>query len=111
MDFLIPKAQPYFPVTDENMNNKPEEAAAAAKKMNNNPEEEHGQTSSVVTSQLQIRSSARSSAAALEKEAILRRIRNHKCKNRVRSVFQALVGGDGQAQEKWMELGDAFTCP
>ncbi|KAL4354183.1 hypothetical protein GQ457_06G035760 [Hibiscus cannabinus] len=106
MDFLIPKA---LSVTDEKMNNNPEEAAA--KKMNDNPEEERGQTNNVVTSQLQIRSSARSSPAALEKEVVLRRIRNHKCKNRVRGVFQALVGGDGQAQEKWMELGDAFTCP
>ncbi|KAE8699980.1 putative Vacuolar protein sorting-associated protein 13C [Hibiscus syriacus] len=96
MEFLAPKAQPYFSVTDEKMNKKAEE---------------HGETNKVVTSQLQIRSSARSSRAALEKEVVLRRIRNHKCKNRVRSAFQALVGGDVQAQDKWMELGDAFTCP
>ncbi|GMI67269.1 hypothetical protein HRI_000396200 [Hibiscus trionum] len=107
MNLLIPKAQPYFSVTDEKMNTNPKEEEEA-KKMNSNPEEEHSKNNNVVTSQLQIKSSAE----ALEKEAVLRRIRNHKCKNRVRSVFQALVGGgDGQAQEKWMELGDAFTCP
>ncbi|KAH1080036.1 hypothetical protein J1N35_019797 [Gossypium stocksii] len=100
MDFMIHKAQPYFSVTDEKMMN------------TNNPESEHGQQpNNIVTSQLQIRSSPRSSPEALEKEAVLRRIRYHKCKNRVKRAFQALVGGDGQAQEKWMELGDAFTCP
>ncbi|XP_022741687.1 uncharacterized protein LOC111293178 [Durio zibethinus] len=99
MDFMIPKAQPYVLGVDQKL--------MSAK----NPEEKDAQTTNSVTSQLQIKSSARSSPEALDKEVVLRRIRHHKCKNKVKSVFQALVGGSGQAQEKWMELGDAFTCP
>ena len=94
MDFMIPKAQPYISGTDQKVMNE------------NNPE-----TNNPVTRQLQITSSARSSPEALDKEVVLRRIRHHKFKNKVKSVFQALVGSSEQAQEKWMELGDAFTCP
>ncbi|XWS41980.1 hypothetical protein CRYUN_Cryun17cG0129000 [Craigia yunnanensis] len=99
MDFMIPKAQPYFSCTDQKVMNVI------------NPEEKYTQTNNPVTNQLQIKSSARSSPEALDKEVVLRRIRHHKCKNKVKSAFQALVGSSEQAQEKWMELGDAFTCP
>ncbi|EOX91260.1 Uncharacterized protein TCM_000507 [Theobroma cacao] len=100
MDFMIPKAQPYS------------FSGAAHKVMNvNNPEEKETETTNPVTSQLQIKSSARSSPEALDKEVVLRRLRHHKCKNKAKSAFQALVGSSAQAQEKWMELGDAFTCP
>ncbi|XVF17782.1 hypothetical protein REPUB_Repub10bG0153300 [Reevesia pubescens] len=99
MDFRIPKAHPYFSGSDQKL------------MMNviNNPEEKDAQIT--ITSQLQIKSSAHSSPEALDKEVVLRRIRLHKCKTKVKGVFQALVGSSGQAQEKWMELGDAFTCP
>ena len=96
---MIPKAQLYFSGSDQKVMNV------------NNPEEKDTQTTNPVTSQLQIKSSALSSPEALDKEVVLRRIRHHKCKTKVKSVFQALVGSSGQAQEKWMELGDAFTCP
>ncbi|XWS33695.1 hypothetical protein CRYUN_Cryun22dG0105000 [Craigia yunnanensis] len=99
MDFMIPKAQRYSSGADQKVINV------------NNPEEKDTQTTNPVTSQLQIKSSVRSSPEALDKEVVLRRIRYHKCKNKIESVFQALVGNSGQAQEKWMELGDAFTCP
>ena len=96
---MIPKAQLYFSGSDQKVMNV------------NNPEEKGTRTTNAVTSQLQIKSSARSSPETLDKEAVLRRIRHHKCKNKVKSAFQALVGSSGQTQEKWMELGDAFTCP
>ncbi|TYG98339.1 hypothetical protein ES288_A10G109800v1 [Gossypium darwinii] len=90
MDFMVPKAQRYV----------------------NSPEGNDTQTmingNGVVSSQLQI---AGSSPEGLDKQVVLRRIRYHKCKSKVQSVLQALVGSSGQAQEKWMEMGDAFTCP
>ncbi|KAK8556797.1 hypothetical protein V6N13_064800 [Hibiscus sabdariffa] len=64
-----------------------------------------------VSSQLQIKASAGSSPEGLDKGVVLRRIRYHKCKSKVQSALQALVGSSGQAQDKWMETGDAFTCP
>ncbi|OMO56803.1 hypothetical protein CCACVL1_26267 [Corchorus capsularis] len=104
MDFMISRVQPSFSggadqkVMDVNVNNQEEKDTT--------------QTPNSVTSQLQIKSSAvRSSPESLDKEVVLRRIRHHKCKNKVKSAFQALVGGSAQGQEKWMELGDAFTCP
>ncbi|XVE87221.1 hypothetical protein DITRI_Ditri18aG0098700 [Diplodiscus trichospermus] len=101
MDFMIPKSQPYLsgPYHQRVMKNV------------NNPEEKGIETSNPVTSQLQIKSSAGSSPEALDRDVVLRRIRHHKCKVKIKSVFQGLFGSSGQAQEKWMELGDAFTCP
>ncbi|XVE82711.1 hypothetical protein DITRI_Ditri16bG0027900 [Diplodiscus trichospermus] len=98
MDSRIPRAQEYFSDHQKAMNV-------------NNPEEKDAQTAKAVSIQLQIKSSGRSSPEALDKEVVLRRIRHHKCKTIVKSAFQALVGSSAQAQEKWMELGDAFTCP
>ncbi|XVF61921.1 hypothetical protein PTKIN_Ptkin08bG0173800 [Pterospermum kingtungense] len=93
MDFMIPKGQSYISGTDQKVMNV------------NNPEQKHVQTNNPVTSQVQIKSSsARSSPEGLDKEVVLRRIRHHKCKNKVKSVFQALVGSSGQAHEKLMEL-------
>lgn len=104
---MTPKAQTaYFSGDDQKVVNN---------NVNNNPEDqkESQTTTNPVTSQLQImKSSAWSmSPEALDKQVVLRRIRHRRCKNKVESVFQALVGSSGQAQERWMELGDAFTCP
>lgn len=90
MDFMVSKAQRYVNSTEGN------DTQAMI----------HG--NGVVSSQLQI---AGSSPEGLDKQVVLRRIRYHKCKSKVQSVLQALVVSSGQAQEKWMEMGDAFTCP
>ncbi|KAK8663923.1 hypothetical protein V6N13_083728 [Hibiscus sabdariffa] len=77
--------------------------------VNYSPEEKD--TTQAVSSQLQIKASAGSSPEGLDKGVVLRRIRYHKCKSKVQSALQALVGSSGQAQDKWVEMGDAFTCP
>ncbi|XVF59530.1 hypothetical protein PTKIN_Ptkin07bG0283400 [Pterospermum kingtungense] len=107
MDFMTPKARPYNFSGDDNQK---------VMNVNNiiNTEDKETQTAtSPVSSQLLIKSSAWSSTEGLDKEVVLRRIRHHRCKSKVKSVIQAMVagGGLGQGQEKWMELGDAFTCP
>ncbi|GMI94071.1 HYPOXIA RESPONSE UNKNOWN PROTEIN 44 [Hibiscus trionum] len=93
MEFMVSKAERY-------VNYSPEENDSSEAVMNG------------VSRQVQIKASAGgSSPEGLDKGVVLRRIRYHKCKSKVQSALQALVGSSGQAQDKWMEMGDAFTCP
>ncbi|GLU19953.1 hypothetical protein SLE2022_361730 [Rubroshorea leprosula] len=71
------------------------------------------QTLSPITSHLCLKSSASSSPEALDKEAVLRRIRHHKSLNKVRTALHAMAGGSGKTnwEQKWLELTDAFSCP
>ncbi|KAE8704992.1 putative Vacuolar protein sorting-associated protein 13C [Hibiscus syriacus] len=92
MEFMVSKAQRYVDYS---------------------PEENDGSQAVIngVSRQLQIKASGRSSSEGLDKGVVLRRIRYHKRKSKVQSAFQALIESSGQGQEKWMEMGDAFTCP
>lgn len=73
-----------------------------------------------VTSQLCLKSSSvasRQKSQALDKDVVLRRIRRHKSMNKVRNALHALLAADDQAdtfadnQQRWLQLGDAFTSP
>lgn len=83
----------------------------------NHLRDEH-ETTNTVTSQLHLKSPAQTSET-LDKDVVLRRIRHHKCVNKVRSAFQALVSSasPGQAdrvsayEQKWLEQDDAFSAP
>lgn len=83
-----------------------------------NAEERYNETVSHVSSQLYLKSSAaQASSKALDKEAVLRRIRHHKSLNKVRGAFQALVSSSGQAnaaaseEQNWLDKDDAFSSP
>ncbi|EXB37238.1 hypothetical protein L484_020297 [Morus notabilis] len=71
---------------------------------------------SPITSQLYLKSSSSSSSSSkanLNKDVVLRRIRHHKCLNKVRSAFQGLlVSSDSEeAQQKWLDQNDSFSSP
>ncbi|GMN29818.1 hypothetical protein TIFTF001_002572 [Ficus carica] len=65
---------------------------------------------SPITSQLYLKSS---SSKALNKEVVLRRIRHHKCLNKVRSAFQGLLttSHEEDAHQKWLDQNDNFSSP
>ncbi|KAL3525743.1 hypothetical protein ACH5RR_014115 [Cinchona calisaya] len=84
------------------------------------------ETINSVTSQLLLKSSSSASAAShragsqtLDKDVVLRRIRHHKSMNKIRNAFQALLAvADDHAdavadkyEQKWLQLGDAFSSP
>jgi hypothetical protein len=64
---------------------------------------------SPISSQLHLKPSPQ----ALDKEAVLRRIRHHKSLNKVRGAFQALVSVSGASiqDQKWLNQDDAFSSP
>ncbi|GMP31600.1 hypothetical protein CsSME_00005748 [Camellia sinensis var. sinensis] len=81
-----------------------------------------GRDTNSVTSYLYLKSSsAHSTSEPLDKDVVLRRIRHHKCLNKIRSPFQALLSSSfscsGQAdmvaahQQRWLEQDDAFSAP
>ncbi|KAK0604882.1 hypothetical protein LWI29_020534 [Acer saccharum] len=89
---------------------------SSAQKMNlmNHSKEDHTHTTdnkesliSPVSTQLLLRSSA-----AADKNAVLRRIRHHKCLYKVKSAFEGLVSSSNNNNEqKWLEQYDAFSSP
>ncbi|KAL8208540.1 hypothetical protein R6Q57_007952 [Mikania cordata] len=60
-----------------------------------------------VTTKLQL--AHHHSAAALDKDAVLRRIRYHKCLRKVKGTFESMA--NGHSYEKWSEPIDFFTSP
>lgn len=75
-----------------------------------------------VTSQLILKSSsaaARDGSQPLDRDVVLKRIRHHKSMNKVRNALQALLAADDHAdahslpdnEQKWLQLGDAFSSP
>ncbi|KAI3782563.1 hypothetical protein L2E82_12614 [Cichorium intybus] len=63
-----------------------------------------------ITTQLQL--AHHQSTATLDKEAVLRRIRYHRCLRKLKSTFESLVNrSPSDAYEKWSEPTDAFTSP
>ncbi|KAL9229525.1 hypothetical protein vseg_004983 [Gypsophila vaccaria] len=56
------------------------------------------------------------SSKSLDKEVVLRKIRHRKCMNKVKNTFSTLMSLNNSApnnaqEQKWVELGDAFSCP
>lgn len=76
--------------------------------------------SDTITSQLYLRSSSNSeAAAALDRDMVLRRIRHHKNLRKVKTAFQALMGSS-ELQAKtsspsgissWLDQEDSFSSP
>lgn len=65
-----------------------------------------------VTTKLQL--AHHQSAAALDKEAVLWRIRYHKCLRKVKGTIESMAKNRSQsdhAYEKWSEPTDVFTSP
>ncbi|KAA8547280.1 hypothetical protein F0562_003856 [Nyssa sinensis] len=103
MAFVISKNQPSF-------------SEKEAEKVNHSEGRDDAGTINSVTSHLYLKSSSSSSAHSsetLDKDVILRRIRHHKCLNKVRTTFQALVNSSSSSahEHKWLEVNDAFSGP
>ncbi|KAJ1381025.1 hypothetical protein SESBI_45514 [Sesbania bispinosa] len=68
-----------------------------------------------ISSELQLKSTSKASShQTLDKHVVLRRIKQRKSNNKAKSAFQALLGNSeaNTAQEqKWLQLGDAFSSP
>nr|XP_048335980.1 uncharacterized protein LOC125423973 [Ziziphus jujuba var. spinosa] len=72
-------------------------------------------TGSHITSELYLRSSSKS----LDKDVVLRRLRQHKSLNKIKGAFQALLSSssehanyaDSVQQQKWVDQNDNFSSP
>ncbi|KAK7386490.1 hypothetical protein VNO78_26759 [Psophocarpus tetragonolobus] len=76
-----------------------------------------GDKESVISSQLQLKSSLSSSSQSMDKRAILRRIRQRRSYNRAKSALEALLGSPeansstSAHEQKWLQLCDSFSSP
>lgn len=74
-------------------------------------DQDSNETESVtsVSSQLYLKSSHQS----LDKNVVLRRLRHHKCLQKVRGNLQALLDSSSTMdyEHKWLEQGDVFCSP
>lgn len=98
MDFLLSKSEPSLPEDEKVQHEKGER----------------------ITSQLYLRTSPsqNGNSQALNKDVILRRIRHHKCLNKIRSAFQPVFStshttaeADLISAEEWLVTGDVFSSP
>ncbi|KAG2327235.1 hypothetical protein Bca52824_009963 [Brassica carinata] len=67
-----------------------------------------------VCKQLQLKSSETQTQAALNKRAVLNRIRNHKCIHKIKTLLHTTAGSKGSADDadnRWIDSGDVFSCP
>ncbi|KAL1824357.1 hypothetical protein ACET3Z_011135 [Daucus carota] len=73
-----------------------------------------GSTNTSVTNKLYIKASssaqAQHSSGTLDREVVLRRIRQHKCLKKVQNTFQALLP-QAASHQGWLEQDDVFTSP
>ncbi|OIW09738.1 hypothetical protein TanjilG_23878 [Lupinus angustifolius] len=80
------------------------------------------ETVDAISSQLHLKPSLSSSSKEskpqpLDKQVVLRRIRQRKSYNKVKSVLEALVGSSeahnsaSSQESKWLQLGDNFSSP
>lgn len=73
-----------------------------------------GSTNSSVTSHLYIKASSSAqtqpSSGTLDKQVVLRRIRQHKCLKKVQNTFQALLP-QASSHQGWLEQDDVFSSP
>ncbi|CAK9151535.1 unnamed protein product [Ilex paraguariensis] len=101
MAFMISKHQPSF--------------SEAAEKVSVSDQRDETEIINSVTSQLYLKSSSSSahhtSEKALDKDVVLRRLRHHKCLNRIKNTFGALLSTtpSGGQRQKWLEQDDAFS--
>ncbi|KAF7136549.1 hypothetical protein RHSIM_Rhsim08G0109000 [Rhododendron simsii] len=68
-------------------------------------------TTEAVTSCIHLKSSSGQISQPLDKEVVLRRIRHHKCLNKIRNTFQALLSTPPPSEHRWLEPDDAFSAP
>ncbi|WOG93144.1 hypothetical protein DCAR_0312425 [Daucus carota subsp. sativus] len=70
--------------------------------------------STSVTSKLYIKASSsaqtQNSSGTLDRQVVLRRIRQHKCLKKVQNTFQALLP-QAASHQGWLEQDDVFTSP
>ncbi|XP_018462264.2 uncharacterized protein LOC108833333 [Raphanus sativus] len=67
-----------------------------------------------VCKQLQLKLSE--TQQALNKRAVLNRIRNHKCIHKIKSLLHTTTAGSNKgstvdADNRWIDSGDVFSCP
>lgn len=67
-----------------------------------------------VCNQLQLKSSE-TQTQALNKRAVLNRIRDHKCIHKIKSLLLTTAGSNKgstvDADNRWIDSGDVFSCP
>ncbi|KAF8085469.1 hypothetical protein N665_0666s0017 [Sinapis alba] len=68
-----------------------------------------------VCKQLQLKSSE-TQTQALNKRAVLNRIRDHKCIHKIKSLLHTTAGSSNKgstvdADNRWIDSGDVFSCP
>lgn len=67
-----------------------------------------------VCKQLQLKSSE-TQTQALNKRAVLNRIRDHKCIHKIKSLLLTTAGSNKgstvDADSRWIDSGDVFSCP
>lgn len=102
MAFTISRSQPAFSESEkENIKRLEEKESARV---------------NAISSELHLKSSlsSKASSQALDKQVVLRRIRQRKSFNKAKSAFEALLGSSeaNTAEEhKWLQQGDAFSAP
>ncbi|KAK7251112.1 hypothetical protein RIF29_34031 [Crotalaria pallida] len=105
MAFMIPGTKPAFSEND--------------KESVEHLESKDSETVGAISSQLHLKPSLSSKASkpqTLDKQVVLRRIRQRKSYNKAKSALEALLGSSeansASAQEpKWLQLGDNFSAP
>ncbi|CAL9245131.1 hypothetical protein ISN44_As13g030960 [Arabidopsis suecica] len=69
----------------------------------------------VVSKQLHLKSSeTQTQTQTLNRRAVLNRIRNHKCIHKIKSLLHTTAANDGatvDADYRWIDSGDVFSCP
>ncbi|CAH2043163.1 unnamed protein product [Thlaspi arvense] len=66
-----------------------------------------------VSKQLHLKSSE-TQTQTLNKKAVLNRIRNHKCIHKIKSLLHTTAANNGStvdADYRWIDSGDLFSCP
>ncbi|CAN8251380.1 unnamed protein product [Cochlearia groenlandica] len=69
-----------------------------------------------VSKELHLQSSeTQTQTQMLNKRAVLNRIRNHKCIHKIKSLIQTTAASKGStvddANYRWIDSGDVFSCP
>ncbi|KAM3363587.1 hypothetical protein P3S68_018441 [Capsicum galapagoense] len=77
--------------------------------LSHNDHHERESGSAVISSQLYLKSSHQN----LDKNVVLRRLRQHKCLQKVRANLKAALDSYSTMdhQHKWLEQGDVFCAP
>ncbi|KAL1196534.1 hypothetical protein V5N11_023224 [Cardamine amara subsp. amara] len=77
--------------------------------------EEESLKDETVSKQLHLKSSeTQTQTQTLNKKAVLNRIRNHKCIHKIKSLLHTTAASNGttvDADYRWIDSGDIFSCP